>query len=285
MEQLSSNVYVETKYYPVVSFVVTSDGIVAVDSPMNPPEAKEWLRVIESKGELKYLINTEFHTDHIMGNTFLPGLIITSAYNKAHFLDSAKSNENVREMMLALSPESAEIAQNYALRWPDITFDERMSLEVGDTVFHLIRSPGHTKGQVVVHVPKERVVITADNIVHGAPPFFHAAVLWDWFSSLAMLESLDVDWYVPGHGTPCRKNWIPKLRGMMYGIIDEIRQARADGLSREDVQKQIQYIDRPGYFYPEYMANRMKLLQEVGIGNIYDHLDSHPARLPDSDLC
>ena len=84
-----------------MSFVATPDGVVAVDSPMNPPENAEWRKQIESKGELRYLINTEFHADHIMGNTFMPPApIVTSEYNKAHFLDSAQSNENVRKMML-----------------------------------------------------------------------------------------------------------------------------------------------------------------------------------------
>ncbi len=34
MEELTPNVFVETKYYPTVSFVVTSEGVVAIDSPM-----------------------------------------------------------------------------------------------------------------------------------------------------------------------------------------------------------------------------------------------------------
>lgn len=278
MEQLSPNVFVETGYYPTVSFVVTSEGVVAIDSPMNPPEAAEWREIIESKGELRYLINTEFHTDHIMGNAFFPGTVITSEYNRDHFLDSARSTENVRNMLRQRSPESAKIAETYELRWPDITFRERMSLRVGDTTFLLFRSPGHTPGQALVHVPEERVVMTADNIIHGAPPFFHAADLWAWFDSLGVLESLDVDWYIPGHGTPCRKDWIPRLRGMMYGIIEEVRKAKTGGFSREEVQERIHYIDRPGFEYPDYMAERMRTLEGIGIGNIYDQLDVHPAR-------
>ncbi len=278
MEELTPNVFVETKYYPTVSFVVTSEGVVAIDSPMNPPEAAEWRKIIESKGELRYLINTEFHTDHILGNAFLPGTIITSEYNRDHFLDSARSTENVRKMLRQRSPESADVAGTYELRWPDITFRERMSLRVGGTTFLLIRSPGHTPGQAIVHVPEERVVMTADNIVHGAPPFFHAADVWGWFDSLGMLESLDVDWYIPGHGTPCRKDWIPRFREMIYGIIEEVLKAKEGGLSREETQDRISYIDRPGFEYPDYMAGRMKTLQGAGIGNIYDQLDAHPAR-------
>ncbi len=177
---------------------------------------------------------------------------------------------------LAHDATGAQIADAYEIRWPDITFRDRMSLRVGETTFRLIRSPGHARGQTLVHVPEERVVMTADNIVHGAPPFFHAADVWGWFESLAMLESLDVDWYVPGHGTPCRKDWIPRLREIMYGIIAEVRAARDNGLTREKTQEEIHYIDRPGFEYPEYMAGRMRELQQIGIGNIYDQLDGHP---------
>ena len=49
-------------------------------------------------------------------------------------------------------------------------------------------------------------------------------------------------------------------------------------MSREEAQDRISYIDRPGFEYPDYMAGRMKTLQGIGIGNIYDQLDAHPAR-------
>ena len=64
---------------------------------------------------------------------------------------------------------------------------------------------------------------------------------------------------------------------MLYGILEEVREAKASGLSREEAQEKIHYIDRPGFSRPEYMAERMKLLEGVGIGNIYDQLGDHPA--------
>ncbi len=277
MQNLTPNVFVETGYYPTVSFVVTVAGVVAVDSPMNPPDAVAWAKAIASKGELRYLINAEHHADHILGDPFLGGTLISSEWTRDHFLDSVRSTENARQMLRQRSPESACFAEAYELRWPDVTYRERMTLRLGGTTFRLIQSPGHTRGQTIVHVVEERVAITADNIVHGAPPFFHAAALWSWFESLAMLESLDVDWYVPGHGTPCKKEWIPRLRGIMLGIVDEVRRAKGQGLSREEAQEKIRYIDRPGFSFPDYLAPRLRELQVLGIGNIYDQLGEHPA--------
>jgi glyoxylase-like metal-dependent hydrolase (beta-lactamase superfamily II) len=210
------------------------------------------------------------------GNAFFPGVIVTSEHNREHFLDSVKSNENVRKMFLQFFPNSGDITKSYNLRWPDITFRQRMSLCLGGTEFLILCSPGHTLGQTIVHVPGERVLMAADNIVYGAPPFFHAADLSCWFGSLAMLESLDVEWFIPGHGIPCKKDWIPRLREILYGIINEVRKAKKCGLSRQEAQRAVQYIDRPEFEFPDFLAEACRNLEEVGIGNIYDQLEAHP---------
>ena len=71
MQQVTSNVFVETEVRGCnFGYVTTSDGIVMIDSPHKPSVAQRVKAEIESKGQLRYIINTEPHGDHWTGNSF-----------------------------------------------------------------------------------------------------------------------------------------------------------------------------------------------------------------------
>jgi len=277
MKQLTDRVFYMNRY-PTVGIVVTSGGVVAIDGPMKPGDAIEWRDFIASKGPLRYNINTEHHQDHITSNWYLKAdKIISSEVTYSDFLTSLTSLEVTRERMLNYDPGCGDLLEGYEIRWPDITFKSRMTLRLGGETFHLIHSPGHTRGQTVVHAVEARVAFTADNITPGNYPFFHSAAVWEWFESLALLESLDVDWYVPGHGEPCGKDEFPRQREIMFDIINEIKELKNRGLGREEVQERVNYIDRPGLDHPRVLGPRAYELQKGGVGNIYDALGDHPS--------
>ena len=73
MQQISDNVFVEIEKrgeYDSMpgcncGFVVTSEGIVMIDTPSRPGQAVKWREEIARRGELRYIINTEYHIDHV----------------------------------------------------------------------------------------------------------------------------------------------------------------------------------------------------------------------------
>ena len=71
MKKNTDNVYFETGYQGCnTGFVITSEGIVMIDSPMGIDDNDEHIKVIRQHGNAVYLINTEPHIDHIAGNAF-----------------------------------------------------------------------------------------------------------------------------------------------------------------------------------------------------------------------
>ena len=83
MQQISSALFVNTEISRPIpslgsnnSFVVTSEGVVMIDTPMLPTYAIKWRDEIGKRGVVRYIINTEHHTDHTSGNYFFPGTII-----------------------------------------------------------------------------------------------------------------------------------------------------------------------------------------------------------------
>ena len=77
MQQLTSNVFVETQVRGCnFGYVMTSDGIVMIDSPQKPSDALKLKAEIEKKGQLRYIINTEPHGDHWTVNAFFDAPVI-----------------------------------------------------------------------------------------------------------------------------------------------------------------------------------------------------------------
>ena len=69
MEKLTENVYVEVSYPGCnTSFVVTEEGVVVIDTPMVPGDARQWIAEAEKHGPIIYVINNEPHPDHIAGD-------------------------------------------------------------------------------------------------------------------------------------------------------------------------------------------------------------------------
>ncbi len=277
MEQLTESVFYYD-CYPTVGMVVTEEGVIAVDGPMRPTEALAWREFIAQKGPLRYLVNTEHHQDHIAGNWFLqPEKIVSSEIVYADFHTSIATAEEGAERMRQYDPGSEALLEGFALRPPDITYKERMTIRLGGKTFILINAAGHTRGQTVVHAVEDRVVFTADNLTPAYNVAFHSADVWGWFQSLGMLEALDVDWYVPGHGKPCAKDEIPRQREKLHALVDKVRDLKNAGLSREEVQEKVLEVYETDLKSNDHMGERLTMLRKGGLGNIYDYLDEHPS--------
>ena len=75
MEKVTDSVYAATKMRGCnPGYVVTSEGVVIIDTPQLPTKAVEMRNEALEKGPIRYLINTERHIDHIFGNHYFHGL-------------------------------------------------------------------------------------------------------------------------------------------------------------------------------------------------------------------
>lgn len=223
------------------SFVVTAEGIVVIDTPYLPIDAVKWRDEMTKRGEIRFIINTEHHRDHVTGNYFLPGMVISSQMVRAVFGDTLDTPEDVRRRLKAADPESLHLAENYQPKPPAISFSERMYLYLGEQTFELIHLPGHTLGQVGVYLPQERVIFTGDNFTNGWQPALSYSYPLDWVESLKRVEAMDVDIVVPGHGEIADKQAVRAFRQTIEQCIDTVREAIDQGMSQEEAADRISF--------------------------------------------
>ncbi|MBI4319337.1 MAG: MBL fold metallo-hydrolase [Chloroflexi bacterium] len=273
MLQISDSIFVETDFQGAnVGAIVTAEGLVMIDAPFSPLDAVKWRAELDRQGQVIYLINTEHHMDHATCDCLFPGTVVATQWSR-QALEQPGEAERARRRVEELWPECRPILASYRPRLPTITFSREMWLYLGGVALHLVATPGHTPGGLAVHFPQERVLFTGDNVVCRYGPAFRDALPREWFNSLDLIEALDVEVIVPGHGPACDKSYVAEFRGELEGYMAEVRDAIARGLTREETAERFEFLkryaaggNRPG---PD---GRPTPMQREGIMRVYELL-------------
>jgi cyclase len=286
VEQVTENVFTSTKMRGCnPSFVVTSDGIVVVDTPQLPSKAVMMRREAESRGPIRYVINTEHHVDHIFGNYYFKGA------------GSVVHHQGVYDNFMVPSPDldpfdyAAEAIPtddpDGAFLFPErdeyysdpnkgtLVFSSDLDMRVGGHTFHLIHTPGHTPGQVAVYVPSERVVFTGDTVFSQCQTWLMTSDVNQWVGSLDVIGGLDVDYVVPGHGPVTTKTYLATQRAVLLDWLGAVANAVAQGWSREETIARVNFADR----YPVDIGqgHMMNHIQTLNAASLWDKLTSAAA--------
>ena len=280
MQQIAANTYTEVETPGCnYGFVVTSEGVVMIDTPSLPTTAARWQRELDQRGDLRYIINTEYHIDHISGNYFFPGTIISHQGTREMFtapvdrviahpegikvgLDLGQGTWGyILHRFRNLDPEGLYMAENYQLRPPDITFSDRINIHLGDHTFELIHLPGHTPYEVGVYVPQERVIFTGDNVTNGIQPSLAHCCPIEWLDSLKKIEAMDADVVVPGHGGIGDKGTVQEVGKFIRECIAAVRKAINQGMSKEEAAKRIKFEEDRTANFPGPAQQRINILR------------------------
>ncbi len=142
--------------------------------------------------------------------------------------------------------------------WPDreeyyrdpnkgtIVFTGDLTLHVGDHTFNVLSTPGHTPGQLAVHVPEERVVFTGDTIFSGCQTWLMTSDVEQWLAALERIRALDVDQIIPGHGPVVPMQYLDVQRAQLMEWKTAVASAIAAGWSREETIARVNFADRFG---------------------------------------
>ena len=233
MEQVSSSVFAETQIRGCNhGFVVTSEGVVMIDSPQKPSDALKLKDEIARHGELLYIINTEPHGDHWTGNAYFDVPVIAHEGVRQRILDTNLEEHVAR--VAGMGPEEPALLENYRPNAPVITFRNGMTLHVGDHSFKMIHMPGHTLYQAAILIKEEGVVFTSDNIFHKVQTYIQEANPDQWLRALESLRRLDEEIFIPGHGRRCDKSYLDEQGEYILEWKEYARQAVERGMTRDE---------------------------------------------------
>ncbi len=177
-------------------------GVAVVDTQATPVMAQDVLARIKSVTDLpiSHVILSHYHAVRVLG---------ASAYGAHSIVASRGTQELIRERgqqdwdsEVGRFPRLFRSAESVpGLTWPNVVFDRHLTLFLGKRqleVMHL--GKGHTQGDTVVWLPKEKVLYAGDLVEFGATPYCGDAHFRDWPATLDRLLDLGPEKLVPGRG-------------------------------------------------------------------------------------
>jgi cyclase len=275
LEQLADRVYYHTGYSGGnIGLVITARGAILIDTPMLPPDAREWRQGIAQQGadEIYGIVNTDYHPEHMLGNaTFMPTRVfghLLSAKPLARFRNSGREqlSNQYRDANLALSDEIMQLD----IHDPEIMVADCVTLCLDSREIQVLYLEGHTPASLGVYLSTERILFAGDNITHNEHPIMSQCSSQAWIETLERIDAMDVDLIIPASGEPCDKQVIRPL----YNYIAEMRERTEElyerGASRRECVDKIDMLDR--FPVPEEQLTRMKRRVRENVEQVYTEL-------------
>ncbi len=220
-------------------WVIFKDYILVIDANY-PWGAKEILPEIKktSSKPIRFVFNTHYHGDHAYGGSVFTdqgAQIVCSSDCAAESLSKGQAgwDRNTATGEFSLKP--------YKLAHPTITFGNNMAFDDGEHRVELrLMGPGHSKGDSVAWLPKERILFTGDMVVNWG--FGNNAADADadhdnWLRALDRMAALVPSIVVVGHGTLGGVSDLRAQHAYMADMVDTVRSGIAAGKSVEEIAK------------------------------------------------
>jgi len=296
VREIRPDVFVEDRYSTFgdyhgcnYGFVVTSAGPVVIDTPQWPSDAVTFREELDDHGDVQFLINTHEHIDHVTGNHYVPGTVVShegvraaltgtpdpaDAETMFDIIFEASTAEKRRDALAEIESEtfdweaymrlvfeevdeaSLEHLDGYRMRPPDVTFTDEATLHVGDCTFELLHLPGHVESHIGVYVPEKELLFAGDNVTTECYPSVAASDPDDWLDSLRRMEDLPVDCVVPGHGAVGGAEAIPEFRSFLETAIERVEDGIDEGLSAAELAERVSFTDLRPALHPMEASHR-----------------------------
>jgi len=221
-------------------FVVTTDGVVVFDALGTPSLGWNLLEAIKATTNLpvRYNVVSHYHADHIYGlqafKDHSASVIVAqqraTEYREDDQTSGERADQRLDQRREALSPW---VDAKTRVVPPDITFDNRMTINLGGRRFVLIYAgPAHSASDSMMLVEPDGVLFAGDVVQNSRIPFMNADDVdtANWLKSLAEVEKLAPKFIIPGHGQPSAsvKEAIAFTRDYITYVRDTMGKAAAD---------------------------------------------------------
>lgn len=259
-------------------FIVGKNDVIVVDSNISSEYTREVLAALREITDkpVKYVINTHWHEDHIIGNrvyrdafpevkfighrstlTDLPAVGTEnrkgSIENGPGFIDLLKKQIGKGENLAGQRITDEERAgyssdidlvssylsesKEFQIILPTVVVDDRTVIDLdGRKIEIRFLGRAHTGADLVVHLPKEKIVIAGDLIVHPIPLIGSTSYPLEYGATLEKLRALRAEVIVPGHGPVMRD---AKYLGSMIALLNSIKAQTEAAAKRGETLEQM----------------------------------------------
>lgn len=249
--------------------IIDGDQSLLVDTLFDLKLTDRMLRAMRdaepAANKINTLVNTHANGDHTHGNELVSEARIIASTASALEMTELPP-EALAEIMKAardMGPVGDYFRHCFGqfefngirLTPPTTTFDGQLDLQVGDKPIQLIEvGPAHTRGDVLVHSPRDRTVFTGDILFIEGTPIMWQGPVANWIKACRLIEAMDVDHIVPGHGPISDKAGVARVRQYLEYVRDQARARYDAGMSAFDAAMDIELQEYSSWSDPERIA-------------------------------
>lgn len=230
----------------VSMFVVGTDGVLLADGQGSPAATQKLLDAIAkvTPKPVKWYVVASDHGDHTAGNSVLP-----------------------KDVTYIVSPFSK---QQLKMTVPAMTGDRQVINIGGTEVQALNLGRAHTGGDLVVYLPKEKILFMSEVYLNRVFPAMRSAYPSEWNAVLSWALQMDVAHYIPGHGfieePKVAREELVEYQRALRAVIAEVTRLHKAGVPVEEAVKQANW----GPYADWYIAAQQG---PIAVRKIYDELD------------
>ncbi|MCW5692594.1 MAG: MBL fold metallo-hydrolase [Pseudolabrys sp.] len=269
--------------------IVDGDDCLLVDTLFDLPSTGAMLAEMKSSvpasRRIRQLVNTHANGDHTFGNQLVEGAEIIACRACA---EEYAETPPERMIQRARNWQNLGVGGAFAqeLMWsrfdyrgvvstpPTKLFEKSMDVKVGDTVVSLTHlGSAHTRGDILVHLRDKKILYTGDLLFVGGHPVIWDGPIDNWIRICQhILDDLDVDVIVPGHGAIAEKAQVREMRDYLVFIRDEARRYYEAGLPYDEAAQKVNFGEFSGWLDPERIVINFASLYREFSGSTA-HLD------------
>lgn len=232
--------------------------------------------------EPRRVVNTHHNGDHCWGNQIFAGAEIIGHRECAARLGtdgSPAALQMLRDGAPTGDPALAWFASALAewdftgveLTPPTTLVDDRLDLDLDGLQVELRWvGPAHTAGDLIVHLPEQRIVFTGDVLFRLCTPIGWEGTFARWMAALDEIVALGPEVVVPGHGPLCGVEGPKEMRAYLAYVHAEAARFFAAGTDALEAARRIDLGPYAGWTEPERLVFNVERAYRELRGEAFD---------------
>jgi cyclase len=234
------------------SGLINRGGGLIIDTFWDLPHTRQLIDLYGRvwKAPARRVVNTHHNGDHCWGNQLFPDAEIIGHRLCAQAFGKERPEmlQMLRDATDSVDPAVAALARalvewdfsGIKLTPPTTLIDDRLELDLGGIRAHLLYvGPAHTAGDVIVHLPAQRVVFTGDVLFRLCTPIGWEGTFDRWMRALDEIVALAPEVIVPGHGPLCGVEGPCEMKAYLAYVLVEAQRFFEAGLPALEAAKRI----------------------------------------------
>lgn len=250
-----------------LSFIVTGDGVIVVNAGATSALARALHTEIKAitKQPVKLVINENGQGHAMLGNGYWADQRVPILAHKDAAHEFKERGADILDRMKGYNRDKAGDSR---VQLPTETFDDQKAIKMGNFEIEVRNlGPAHSPGDIVVWLPKQKLVISGDIAFHERMlPIFEETGTADWLESWKNFEKLGALYVIPGHGHPTN---MAQVRRYTRDYLVYLRAKIKEHMDKGGTLKDAYYVDQAPYAH----LDTFNELAKRNAGRVYEQME------------